>query len=441
MRKKFFNVGILTLALVVGVFMSPSARAVGQLSEQAHDALRLFTAALEVIEFKYVEEVDIKDLIYDAIGGMLAGLDPHSGFLDPEDFQTMKVETEGKFGGLGIEIMMQDGYVKVVTPIDDTPAQRAGLKSNDLIVKIEGKLTKGMDINEAVDLMRGDPGTSVTLTIWREGMDPFDVKIVRDIIKVVPVKHRVLEPGYGYVKIATFNQEAHKGLKKAVKELRKDEYGLKGLVLDLRNNPGGLLDQAVGIADEFLSEGLIVYTKGRNAAESMSMSAHNGGIYREGPLVVLINPGSASASEIVAGALKDRKRAVLVGMKSFGKGSVQSLIPIGKDVALRLTTAKYFTPSGNDIQAKGIEPDFVVSPNQINVWKSDPDDAFGEKNLRNHLKNVEEENSKAGDKEDFDPESESGEGESDMRKDADPQLEQALGILKAWDVFHNVNAG
>jgi carboxyl-terminal processing protease len=433
MNRRYFAVSVLILTLVVCIVASPSARAVGKLSTEAHDALRLFTGALEVIEAKYVEEVDIKELIYDAIGGMLNGLDPHSGFLDPEDLKNMKVETEGKFGGLGIEIMMLEGYVKIVTPIDDTPASRAGLKAGDLIVKIDGKLTKGMNINEAVDLMRGKPDTSITLTIWREGSDSFDVDIVRDIIKIIPVKHEVLEPGYGYIRIRTFSQEAQKGVKKAIEKLKEDDGGLKGLVVDLRNNPGGLLDQAVGIANEFLSDGLIVYTRGRSARESMTMSARGGGTYLEGPLVVLINSGSASASEIVAGALKDRERAVLVGVKTFGKASVQSLIPIGRDVALRLTTAKYFTPSGHDIQAKGITPDFVVSPDQVNVWKKDPNNVFGERNLRNRLKNEEEEGAESDDKGSDAPDVET-------EKAADPQLEQALGILKAWDVFHNVSA-
>ncbi len=350
-----------------------------------YQELQLFTDVLTIVQRSYVEEVSIKDLVYGAIEGMLASLDPHSGFMSPEIYKEMKVDTRGEFGGLGIEISQRDGVLTIVSPIEDTPASRAGLQSGDHILKIEDEYTKDMEIMEAVQLMRGAPGTKITITIMRPDFEkPQAFTLEREVIKVQSVKSKTLESGFGYVRLAQFQERSGDDLAKALEQLRQENGGsLQGLVLDLRNNPGGLLDQAVEVADTFLAQGLIVYTQGREADAQMEFSAVQRGTEPDYPMVVLINGGSASASEIVAGALQDHGRAVIMGVQSFGKGSVQTIIPLSDDSGLRLTTAKYYTPNGTSIQARGIVPDIEVQQSEIKEVQEF--DHFREKDLKNHF--------------------------------------------------------
>ncbi|PWT92712.1 MAG: peptidase S41, partial [Proteobacteria bacterium] len=313
----------------------------------------------------YVEEVSDEKLIEAAINGMLSSLDPHSSYLSPKDFQDMQVQTKGEFGGLGIEVTMEDGLIKVVSPIDDTPAFRAGVLPGDIITHLDGEAVLGLTLQEAVDKMRGPANTSIKLTIRRGNKEPFDLVVKRDVIRVESVRSRALED-VAYIRITSFTEQTDSGLRKAMDKL-KSEMGssLKGVVLDLRNNPGGLLDQAIAVSDDFLDKGEIVSTRGRSADDVQRTNARPGDIAEDLPIVLLINGGSASASEIVAGALQDHRRAILLGTRSFGKGSVQTIIPLPGRGAMRLTTARYYTPSGRSIQAKGIEPDIVVEPAKI----------------------------------------------------------------------------
>ena len=333
----------------------------------------------------YVEKPDDSKLIEAAINGMLSSLDPHSYYLNPKDLREMQAQTSGKFGGLGLEVTMQDGLIKVVSPIDGTPAARAGLQSDDVITSLDKKPVGGLTLQEAVDKMRGPPRAPITLTIVRKGVDhPIDVKLVRSVIHVIPVKYHA-EDDVGYIYITSFNEQTTADLQRAVKGLKR-QIGpkLKGFIIDLRNDPGGLLDQAIGVADAFLDQGTIVITKGR---EEMQRSDASPGDITDGKkLAVLINGGSASAAEIVAGALQDHHRATLVGTRSFGKGSVQTIIPLGSNGALMLTTARYYTPSGRSIQAKGIEPDVVVEEGLPENMKKAPENMEGEANLRGHLR-------------------------------------------------------
>ncbi len=344
----------------------------GDLPAQENDSetyrqLNLFGEVFERVRANYVKEVSDGELVESAINGMLTSLDPHSSFLNEKNFRDMQVQTKGEFGGLGIEVTMDGGLVKVVSPIDDTPAFRAGIKSGDLIFQLNDEPVMGLTLAEAVDRMRGRVGTDIKLMIRREGKDPFDVTITRAIIRIQSVRSH-LEKDIGYVRITTFNEQAADGLKKAMKGF-KDELGgkLKGVVLDLRNNPGGLLDQAVAVSDAFLERGEIVSTRGRHEDDDHRYNAHSGDLADGLPMVILINGGSASASEIVAGALQDHRRAVIMGTRSFGKGSVQTIIPMGSLGAIRLTTALYYTPSGVSIQAKGIEPGIVVEQARLEV--------------------------------------------------------------------------
>jgi carboxyl-terminal processing protease len=331
-------------------------------NSQIYKQLDLFGDVLERVRADYVEKPDDAMLIDAAINGMLSALDPHSAYLNPKSFRDMQVQTKGEFGGLGIEVTMEagSGVVKVVSPIDDTPAARAGLMANDLITHLDGEQIVGLTLEQAVEKMRGPVNTSITLTIVRPGKEPFDVKIVRDVIRINAIKAR-LEGDIIYVKISTFNEQTHANLVKQVDALKKTlGRPVRGFIVDLRNNPGGLLDQAINVSDAFLDKGAIVLTKGRGLDETQRANARSGDIADGKPVVVLINGGSASASEIVAGALQDHKRATVIGTRSFGKGSVQTIIPLGGNGAIRLTTARYYTPSGRSIQAKGIEPDIVV---------------------------------------------------------------------------------
>ncbi|MBF0460938.1 MAG: S41 family peptidase [Magnetococcales bacterium] len=382
--------GLVILAVLAGLHLG--ADNVLAVSQVTYEKLRVFSEVFSLVKQNYVEEVDEKTVLYGAIRGMLKSLDPHSSFLTPEDFKEMRVDTKGEFGGLGIEIAQSEHGVLVVSPIEDTPAFQVGVKAGDLIVKIDEDSTEEMNLLEAVKKMRGKPGTAVQLTILRKGAPKLlTFKIVRDIIKVHSVKWRLESGNIGYTRIVQFNEQTMPLLEQGMEELKKEagKDGLKGLVLDLRNDPGGLLDQAVEVADAFLEKGLIVYTKGRIPGKDMSFEAHPGDVLEGAPIVVLINAGSASASEIVSGALQDHHRAIIMGTNSFGKGSVQTIIPLSDGSGLRLTTAQYYTPSGRSIQAKGIAPDIVVEDMDLNGNKRDAGERHTtEADLKGHLKNA-----------------------------------------------------
>jgi carboxyl-terminal processing protease len=351
--------------------------------------LNLFGDVFERVRADYVEKPDDAKLIETAINGMLAGLDPHSSYMDAKSFRDMQVQTRGEFGGLGIEVTMEDGLIKVVAPIDETPAAKAGILANDIITKLDDDQVQGLTLNQAVEKMRGPVNTKIKLTIMRKGQDkPIEVSIMRDVIRVRSVRSQVEGDDVGYIRLTQFNEQTTDGLKKAISDIsaKVSNDKLKGYVLDLRNNPGGLLDQAISVSDAFLQKGEIVSTRGRNAEETQRFNARAGDLTNGKPLIILVNGGSASASEIVAGALQDHKRATVVGTRSFGKGSVQTIIPLGSgNGALRLTTARYFTPSGRSIQAKGITPDIEVLQDVPDDLKSKTD-TKGEASLRGHLK-------------------------------------------------------
>ena len=367
-------------------FVGASAKAA---SSDTYRQLNLFGDVFERVRADYVEKPDDSKLVESAINGMLAGLDPHSSYMDPKSFRDMQVQTRGEFGGLGIEVTMEDGLVKVVAPIDDTPAAKAGVMANDIITKLDDEQVQGLTLNQAVEKMRGPVNTKIKLTIMRKGQDkPIDVSIVRDVIRVKSVRSHNEGEDVGYIRITQFNEQTTDGLKKAISDLNSQlgSDKIKGYIVDLRNNPGGLLDQAISVSDAFLDKGEIVSTRGRNAEETQRFNARPGDLTKGKPVIVLINGGSASASEIVAGALQDHKRATLVGTRSFGKGSVQTIIPLGAgNGALRLTTARYFTPSGRSIQAKGITPDIEVLQDVPEDLKARTD-TKGEASLRGHLK-------------------------------------------------------
>src|SRR5664280_2323703 len=351
--------------------------------------LNLFGDVFERVRADYVEKPDDSKLIETAINGMLAGLDPHSSYMDPKSFKDMQVQTRGEFGGLGIEVTMEDGLIKVVAPIDETPAVKAGILANDLIVKLDDDQVQGMTLNQAVEKMRGPANTKVKLTIMRKGQDkPIEMSLTREVIRVRSVRSQVEGDDVGYIRMTQFTEQTTDGLKKAITDItaKVSNDKLKGYVLDLRNNPGGLLDQAISVSSAFIQRGEIVSTRGRNPEETQRFNARPGDLTKGKPLIVLINGGSASASEIVAGALQDQKRATVLGTRSFGKGSVQTIIPLGSgNGALRLTTARYFTPSGKSIQAKGIVPDIEVLQDVPDELKSRTD-TKGEASLRGHLK-------------------------------------------------------
>ena len=352
--------------------------------QETYKQLNLFGDVFQRVQEQYVEEITDKELIESAISGMLQSLDPHSSYLSPESYKDMQVKTKGTFGGLGIEITMEGGFVKVVSPIDDTPAANAGIQPGDLIIGINGESIKGLTINEAVSRLRGPVKSKITITVIRGEKDPFDVEIIRDVIKIRSVKHEIIN-NIGYVRLTTFSDTTTSGMEKSINEIKK-ELGNKfqGLILDLRNNPGGLLNQSISVTDAFLNQGEIVSTQGRKLDDTSRVFAKKGDIINSKPLIVLINSGSASASEIVAGALKDHARAIIVGTRSFGKGSVQSIIPLPGNGAMRLTTARYYTPSGVSIQAKGIEPDIKVEAG-ITELKKQELERGREENLRGAL--------------------------------------------------------
>ncbi len=393
------------------------------------DVLKEFTDAYGRIKSDYVESIDDKTILKNAIKGMLSGLDPHSAYLDQQGFKQLKEGTSGEFGGLGIEVGMEDGVIRVISPIDDTPAEKAGVLPGDFIVRIDGKAVKGMSLDEAVKMMRGKPGSSILLSIVRDGeANPVEITLIRDIIKVKSVKSRLLEPGYGYVRIASFQSRTAEQLKKALKSLVKknDNQPLEGLVLDLRNNPGGVLNGSVDVADIFLDKGVIVYTEGRVKDSQLKFYATKGDPLNGAPIVVLVNGGSASASEIVAGALQDQKRAVVMGSMTFGKGSVQTILPLTDETAIKITTARYFTPSGRSIQAEGIKPDVTLA----NVKLEDKKKAahtVKEADLKGHLVNPENGNKSNGDK--------SADKKSEAKIDTDYPLHEALNLLKGMSIM------
>ena len=392
-------------------------------SSEIYRQLDLFGEVLERVRAGYVEKPEDAKLIESAINGMFMALDPHSSYLNPKQLRDMEVQTQGEFGGLGIEVTMENGVIKVVAPLDDTPAAKAGIMSGDLIIALNKEQIQGLTLQEAVDKMRGPVNSPITLTVVRDGVDdPFDVKMTRDVIHIKPVKYNT-EDDVGYIHITSFNEQTTGDLQKAVEDLRK-EIGpkLKGYLIDLRNNPGGLLDQAVSVSDAFLDQGAIVLTKGRNLEQTQRANARPGDITDGKKLVVLINGGSASASEIVAGALQDQHRATILGTRSFGKGSVQTIIPLGSNGALKLTTARYYTPSGRSIQAKGIEPDAVVEEELPDDLKKAAEKAQNEANLRGHLKGEDEE----------DDTQEEGGSSSYVppEKDKDIQLHYGLDLLR-----------
>ncbi|ALV26651.1 S41 family peptidase [Pannonibacter sp. Q-1] len=423
--------GALIGAVAVTTFSNLPIRLSGAANAAASDTYRqlnLFGDVFERVRSDYVEVPDDAELIESAINGMLTSLDPHSSYMPPKAFRDMQVQTRGEFGGLGIEVTMEDGLVKVVSPIDDTPAAKAGLMAGDFIVQIDGEQVQGLTLNQAVEKMRGPVKTQIKVTIRRDGRaEPFDVTLTRDTIRIRSVRWRE-EGDVGYIRVTQFNEQTYDGLQKAIDEISTKIGGdkLKGYVLDLRNNPGGLLDQAIAVSDAFLDRGEIVSTRGRNAEETQRYNARAGDLTRGKPVIVLVNGGSASASEIVAGALQDHRRATVLGSRSFGKGSVQTIIPLGANGAIRLTTARYYTPSGTSIQAKGIQPD-IIALQDLPEDMQGRAETTGEAGLRGHLS--------AGNQEDAEQKEESG---SQAYVPADPKDDKQLNL--ALDLLRGVQA-
>lgn len=411
--------GVLALLLLVGPWLRDVARA----ARDTYESLEVFANIIHIVQRHYVKDVETGNLIQGAIDGMMSSLDPHSAYLTPELYRELQVDTRGSFGGLGIEITVKDDVLTVIAPLEDTPAHRAGVKAGDRIIKIDGAITKDMTLMKAVSLMRGPKGSSIKLTLVREGRaDPFDVELTREIIRVKSVKDvKTYDDRYGYVRMIQFQEGTSRELQDAIAKIDKELKGrLEGLILDLRHDPGGLLNEAVKVCDVFLDSGLIVYTEGRTDNQKQRFLAQNDGNEPKVPLVILVDEGSASASEIVAGALQDHKRAVLVGTQTFGKGSVQTILPLDQESALRLTTALYYTPSGRSIQATGIRPDVEVSRN-VQVAAVDKN-AIREKDLNGHIEQP---------------------SAVDAAKaaiaDTDPQLDRALDLLRTWNVFSKSN--
>lgn len=425
MLKKFLTISLMTLIITLQVAAAKTAKETKAEEVNSYELLNLFGEVMERAKATYVEDVSDKKLIEAAINGMLTSLDPHSSYLDAKDFKYMNEQTSGKFGGLGIEITMEQGVVKIVSPIDDTPAFKAGLKPGDYITNIDGETIIGMTLNEAVDKMRGKPGTKVKLTIRRVNEKPFDVTLKREEIKTQSVKSDIKDDSVLYIRIGSFSEDVDKDIKKAFEKAKKGrKEPLKGIVVDVRNNPGGLLDQAVAVSGLFLDQGEVVSTRARNEEDTIRYSAKGKDITGGMPVVVLINNGSASASEIVAGALQDHKRAVILGEKSFGKGSVQTVVPLGDYGAMRLTTARYYTPSGRSIQATGIEPDITVHPAKVEEFTNEY--GFSEAEYTNALKNETVNNDKK-------KKDNGKEDEEDWRKDY--QLSRAVDLVKALNVY------
>jgi len=394
MSKQLKTILVLVFGIIVGVSFSLTTNVLANKTTTAStglplNELRNFSDIFARVKTGYVEDVDDKTLLENAIRGMLTGLDPHSTYLNEDEYKELKIGTTGKFGGLGIQVGMEDGFVKVISPIDDTPAFRAGMESGDLIIRLDDKSVKGMTLNDAVKIMRGDPGTDIKLTVIRQGEDkPLTITVTRDIISVKSIKSRILEPGFGYVRITNFQSKTPRDMLAAISDLKKEnKKKLKGLVLDLRNNPGGVLSAAADVSDAFINEGKLVYTKGRIENSHFEFNAKPGDIMDGAPLVVLINGGSASASEIVAGALQDHHRAIIMGSKSFGKGSVQTIQELRSGGAVKITTARYFTPAGRSIQGEGITPDITLERYDIKSSDTDNSLRIKESDLKDSISN------------------------------------------------------
>jgi carboxyl-terminal processing protease len=445
-----FTLAIFMIACFLGL-EELAVRRAQALPNETYQELDTFANVLAIVQKNYVEPVSTKRLIDGAITGMLASLDPHSAYLTPELYRDLEVETRGSFGGLGIEITIKNGMLTVVSPIEDTPAYRAGIKAGDQIIKINNDFTKDMTLTEAVKRMRGPKGSTIKLTIHRQGVpELFTVTLARDVIKIKSVKAKVLPSGYDYLRISTFQESTDDSVEKAIAQFDKENHDhIKGLVLDLRDNPGGLLNQAVKVSDEFLDGGMIVYTQGRLENQQQKYFSHKKKDFQDYPMVVLVNGGSASASEIVAGALQDQRRAVIVGTQTFGKGSVQTILPLDDHSALRLTTARYFTPNGRSIQAVGITPDVDVEPPkptlaalEIEGAQIDENSEIHERDLPRHFKNP-----RAGDRSGKGAKAQPGaqsatpEEKSALEKGGkakpvkDIQLDKAIEILKHWNTF------
>ena len=447
-KKTRMIAGFAVIVAFLSIFIISSQRhSSAEAKGSDYESIELFTDVMAIIKKSYVEDVDTKKLVYGAINGMLSSLDPHSSFMPPDTYKEMKIDTKGAFGGLGIEISIKEGVLTVISPIEDTPAFKAGIKSGDMILKIDDKFTKDLNINDAVKRMRGQKGSKVILTIMREGFDkPKEFPIVRDIIQVKSVRFHLTDGGYGYVRIAQFQEKTDEDLSKALKAM-KEEYKseLKGLVLDMRNDPGGLLDQAVKVAEHFVPEGqMIVYTEGREKDSKMQFTAKKGGKEAGYPIVVIINGGSASASEIVAGALQDHKRAIILGTQSFGKGSVQTIIPLSDDSGLRLTTARYYTPKGRSIQAKGITPDIVVEAVELPKATGKKDAMhLREKDLENHFETDGKSGAEDVKKDETKSEKKDEKTEKIPQKleenlKTDYQVLRALDLLKGWELIKSM---
>ena len=431
------------------VLQEVAVRRAHALSNDTYQELDTFASVLAIVQKNYVEPVSTKRLIDGAISGMLASLDPHSAYLTPDLYRDLEVETRGSFGGLGIEITIKNGALTVVAPIEDTPAYRAGLKAGDQIIKIDDDFTKDMSLTEAVKRMRGPKGSKIKLTLHRNGVgELFTVTLARDVIKIQSVKAKVLPEGYGYIRVTTFQENTGEGVEKAIDQFESKDHGkIKGVVFDLRDNPGGLLNQAVKVSDDFLDGGLIVYTQGREENQQQKYFSHKKKDFSQYPMVVLVNGGSASASEIVAGALQDQKRAVILGTQTFGKGSVQTILPLDDHSALRLTTARYYTPTGRSIQAVGITPDVGVEPPKEtlasitqNGGEFDENPEIHEADLPHHFQNGQKKDKglPAGASAAPAPGAEKGDKGAKgakAKEEKDVQLDRAIDILKHWNTF------
>ena len=436
-KRKFdltiFVVLFVSLAAIFG-WERLSIENVSAKDKGVYEQLQVFSDVLDIVKENYVEEVEDEELVEGAISGMLKTLDPHSSYLDPDAYKELQVETKGSFGGIGIEITIRDGVLTVVSPLEGTPAYELGIQAGDQIIRVDGAPTKEMTLMEAVKKMRGPKGTKVVLTIMREKFTkPKEFVITRATIAIKSVRTKILEPGYGYLRLSQFQSTTLKDLRQALAKLEEKNQPMKGLILDLRNNPGGLLDQAVKVSDEFLNEGLIVYTGGRLKSQDMRFEAHGNTQPHSYPIVILVNEGSASAAEIVAGALQDHKRAVVVGVKTFGKGSVQTVMPLRNGAALRLTTAIYYTPNGRSIQAKGIEPDIVVArqSSEEQEKESARSRVIREEDLKNHM---DTEGKTPSNKI---PESDQ-QDEIKEQLEKDNQLARALEVLKSWEILSRI---
>jgi len=470
MKKRFKNISLISIGIIFGILVSINLSVFADKKEEAKklpvEDLRIFAEVFGKIKADYVEEVADKKLLTEALNGMLAGLDPHSTFLDEDHFKEMQQGTAGEFGGLGIEVGMEDGFVKVISPIEDTPAFKAGLQSGDLIIKLDDKSVKGMTLNDAVKLMRGKPGSTINVQILRKGKDtPFDVKITRAQIKSQSVKAKLIQEDYGYLRVTQFQERTGEDVAKSINKLfAENKKPLNGIILDMRNNPGGLLNAAVAVSAAFIPEGeLVVYTEGRAKDSKMHLTAipenfirdPKGNNYisklppeiKKTPMVVLVNNGSASASEIVAGALQDHKRALIVGTKSFGKGSVQSILPMNNGTAIKLTTARYFTPKGRSIQAKGIDPDIIVEDGfsglmsreaDLNNRLSNPEENKQDKSESTESNTDEKNNTSESSKSDNGAEALKNFKPVEFGTDDDKQFQEALNILKGIDMYKTI---